>query len=417
MRGLAALLMLQGHVLDGWVRPQDRTSEWFWLSQFLGGFPAPIFLFLVGISLAMVLDRKRAGGASPAELARNVVRRGGWILLLAYAFRLEQFLVWYPASDWGDVFRVDTLNCIAVSTVFIGLLSIAFKTHRGNVTAMGLATAVFVFVTPWVYPLRANLPAFFLSYLNGNGHPWYFSVFPWAAFTFAGITFGYALLQARARAGEAEFFKGVAVAGVGAYAVGSAMSLFPIFQYGFFDYSLTSPQYFLVRLGWVLLILYGAYTWSTRQASLSWSPLVMLGQASLPVYWAHIEIVYGRPSHDFAQALTLWDAATHLLWLLPLMIGLAAVRDLLRTWKKRDRKAEPVLATSELEARQCAILAFYDRRIGSPRAALWQLSPNLDAGEVLKDSRLQRARLQRFDRWSSGRGLYGDDLRTRFEEF
>ncbi|PYS00134.1 MAG: hypothetical protein DMG12_18675 [Acidobacteria bacterium] len=169
MRGLAVVLMLQGHVLDGWVRPQERTGEWFWLSQFLGGFPAPIFLFLVGISLAMVLDRKRARGASTAELARNVVRRGGGILLLAYAFRLEQFLVWYPASDWGDVFRVDTLNCIAVSTVFIGLLSIAFKTRRGNVTAMGLATAAFVFVTPWVYPLRANLPAFLLSYLNGKG--------------------------------------------------------------------------------------------------------------------------------------------------------------------------------------------------------------------------------------------------------
>jgi len=342
MRGLAAVLMLQGHVMDGWVRPQDRTGEWFWLSQFLGGLPAPIFLFLVGVSLAMVLDRMRAQSASSVELARNVVRRGGWILLLAYAFRLEQFLVWYPASDWGDVFRVDTLNCIAVSTIVIGLLSIAFRTRRGNVTAMGLATAAFVFVTPWVYPLRANLPAVVLSYLNSNGHPSYFSLFPWTAFTLAGITFGYALLQAKAQTGETEFFKGVAVAGVGAYAAGAAMSVFPIFEYGFFDYSLTSPQFFLVRLGWVLLILYGAYKWSTRQASGSWSPLIRLGQASLLVYWVHIEIVYGRPLHGFAQALALWDAAKHLLWVVPLMIGIAVVRDLHRTWNKRERKAEPV---------------------------------------------------------------------------
>ena len=331
MRGLAVVLMLQGHVLDGWVRPQERTGEWFWLSQFLGGFPAPIFLFLVGISLAMVLDRKRARGASTAELARNVVRRGGWILLLAYAFRLEQFLVWYPASDWGDVFRVDTLNCIAASTVVIGLLSVAFKTRRGNVTAMGLATAAFVFVTPWVYPLRANLPAFVLSYLNSNGHPWYFSLFPWAAFALAGITFGYALLQARARTDETEFFNGVAVAGVSAYAVGAAMGRFPIFEYGFFDYSLTGPPYFFVRLGWVLLILYGAYKWSTLETSGGWSPIVMLGQASLLVYWVHIEIVYGRPLHRFAQALALWDAAKHLLWLVPLMVGLAVIRHLHRS--------------------------------------------------------------------------------------
>ena len=49
LRGVAAIIMLQGHVLEGWLRPEDRSSEWFWLSQFLGGLPAPIFLFLVGI--------------------------------------------------------------------------------------------------------------------------------------------------------------------------------------------------------------------------------------------------------------------------------------------------------------------------------------------------------------------------------
>jgi uncharacterized membrane protein len=72
MRWLAVLLMLQGHVLDSWVRPEDRSSEWFWLSQFLGGFPAPIFLFLAGVSLALVLDRMRAKGAAPADLAAKV---------------------------------------------------------------------------------------------------------------------------------------------------------------------------------------------------------------------------------------------------------------------------------------------------------------------------------------------------------
>src|SRR5262245_24248367 len=114
--------MLQGHVMEAWVRPQDRSSEWFWFSQFLGGLPAPIFLFLVGVSLALVLDRMREKGASSRDLATKVLRRGSWILLLAYAFRIEQFLIWYPASQWVDLFRVDTLNCIAVCTLIIGLL-------------------------------------------------------------------------------------------------------------------------------------------------------------------------------------------------------------------------------------------------------------------------------------------------------
>jgi hypothetical protein len=85
--------------------------------------------------------------------------------------------------------------------------------------------------------------------MNGDGHGWYFSFFPWAAFTLAGITFGYLLLEGKERMGEREFFKRVAVGGIFIYAVGGAMSLSAVFEYGFFDYSLTSPHFFLVRLG------------------------------------------------------------------------------------------------------------------------------------------------------------------------
>src|SRR5262245_15325641 len=120
MRGLAVLIMLQGHVMDAWVRPADRSGEWFWLSQFLGGLPAPIFLFLVCLSLALVFDRMRAKGASSRDLAIKVLLRASWILLLAYLFRIEQFLVWFPASQWGGIFKVDTLNCIAICTLTVG---------------------------------------------------------------------------------------------------------------------------------------------------------------------------------------------------------------------------------------------------------------------------------------------------------
>ena len=106
------------------------------------------------------------------------------------------------------------------------------------------------------------------------------------------------------------------------------MSFFPVFEYGFFDYSLTSPHYFLVRLGCVLLMLYAAYKWSTRPGARNWSPLIVLGQASLLVYWIHVELVYGRPLHSFARALDFAAAARHLLWMIPLMVVLAEARRL-----------------------------------------------------------------------------------------
>jgi uncharacterized membrane protein len=342
MRGLAVLIMLQGHVLEGWLRPEDRSSEWFWLSQFLGGLPAPIFLFLVGTSLALVLDRMRARGATAGQLVRRVLRRSAWIFVLAYAFRIEQFLMWYPDSQWIDVFRVDTLNCIAICILIMGLVSTALKTRRSNIAVMGLATATVVIVTPWVYPLRPKVSDLFVSYLNGNGNSSAFSVFPWAAFAFAGITFGYMLLAGRDRFGEKQFFDGVAVAGVNAYAIGSVMSFFPIFNYGFFDYSLTSPHFFLVRLSWVLLIIYGAYKWSTRAGAERWSPLIFLGQASLVVYWIHMEVVYGRPFHNFARALELAEATTHLLWVVPLMFGAVWA------WRQRFRIFVPARSSSRV---------------------------------------------------------------------
>jgi uncharacterized membrane protein len=363
MRGLAVLIMLQGHVIDSWVRPQDRSREWFWLSQFLGGLPAPIFLFLVGVSLAFVLDRMRAKGASSRDLVLKVLRRGGWIMLLAYAFRLEQFLVWYPASQWDGVFKVDTLNCIAISTLVVGLLSVAFKSRRTNIAAMGGMTAGFVFLTPLIYGFK-GLPGFILSYLNGNDHPWYFSLFPWTAFALAGITFGYALLEGKETIGETEFFKRTAVGAIVAYAIGVGMSLSRVFEYGFFDYSLTSPHYFLVRLGWILLILCGAYLWSTRSASMQWSPLIRLGQASLVVYWLHIEIVYGRLFRNFGQSLMISDAALHLLWLVPLMLVIASRRDL-----------QAVLGTSLLK-----LVGFYPLLRGGDAAPSKQMDRYLRHG-------------------------------------
>src|SRR5262249_36045612 len=120
MRGLAVLIILQGHAFDSWLRVEFRNGALFDLSQVFGGFPAPIFLFLVGSSMAIVVERLRRKQASSGRMLLRVAKRGGLILLLAYAFRIEQYLTWYPASSWIGVFRVDTLNCIGISMLFVG---------------------------------------------------------------------------------------------------------------------------------------------------------------------------------------------------------------------------------------------------------------------------------------------------------
>ena len=72
--------------------------------------------------------------------------------------------------------------------------------------------------------------------------------------------------------------------------------------YPVYNYWLTSPQFFLIRVGMLLVIMTAAYAWCrwviARLSGFHWgfSPLIQLGQASLLVYWVHIEFVYGRVS-------------------------------------------------------------------------------------------------------------------------
>jgi len=323
MRGLAAAIMLQGHVFEGWVRADDRAHVLYWFSQFLGGMPAPIFFFLVGASLALIIDKMRNRQTPGVEMARTIIRRSLWILVAAYVFRLQQFLFWYPHSRWTDISKVDTLNLIGASMLLLGLASLVFSGRRLNAALALTAAALVVFLTPFIYTLRVGAPVVLQSYLNGGGRPDYFGLIPWIGFPLCGLAFGHSLVDARRRQAESRFFAAVAIIGLLAASAGVIMSRYPRLRYGFFDDSLTSPYFFLARLGWLLLLLCGAYLWSRRSTAHRWSPLITLGQASLLVYWLHIEIVYGRLGGIFGRALTLQQAALQLIWLFPLMVLLA----------------------------------------------------------------------------------------------
>ena len=67
MRGLAVVIMVCWHTLDAWTTPVDKASGAFWYCQLIGGFGAPIFLFLAGVSVALAAGSRlrKAFRASP----------------------------------------------------------------------------------------------------------------------------------------------------------------------------------------------------------------------------------------------------------------------------------------------------------------------------------------------------------------
>ncbi len=291
-------------------------------SQMGGTFPAPLFLFLAGISLAIVVDKFVSKAASPGQIARKTIGRGAEILALGLLFRLQEYVIAWGWAPWTDLFRVDILNCIGVSLMMMGamcwiVLSIRtgglMRKHehrtdkeehhlRSLVLSAVLVCASISALTPllWTTWSPTFLPWELESYINGVhnlGQPqsWLFPIFPWAAFAFAGLATGFLLVNdSGKRLGAYTFVLagtfGAALIFASKYFDGLRLQLYPIY-----DYWHTSPEFFALRAGMLLLLMASAYGWC-RWGPGQWgfSPLIQLGKTSLIVYWVHIEFVYGR---------------------------------------------------------------------------------------------------------------------------
>src|SRR5438552_7790579 len=110
MRGLACVLMFQTHCYDSWLSAEARKSTFFVWSQLGGTLPAPLFLFLAGISFALVVDKLRQKDLAASQIARTTIRRGAEILSLELLFRAQEYPISCGWAPWSDLLRVAILN-------------------------------------------------------------------------------------------------------------------------------------------------------------------------------------------------------------------------------------------------------------------------------------------------------------------
>jgi uncharacterized membrane protein len=251
------------------------------------------------------------------------------IFLLAYAFRVEQVMTWFPYGHWEDIWKIDILNCIALSSFAAGVTAAFLKDGKKNATLLTCAAAVIILLAPVIAPVRTGLPASVLSYINGNGRLDYFTFFPWAGYTFAGAAAGYLLIESRKAGREYSFMLSSAAAGAVLFFIGYEVNRHPGLLLGLASYSRPSPHYVFQKMGYVLILLYAAYRWPANR-----HVLLLFGQTSLLVYWLHIEFVYGR-LRMFRNSLTVPATAAQLLWLVPLMLGVAFMR---MRWKTAPKQ-------------------------------------------------------------------------------
>ncbi len=390
MRGLACVLMFQTHCYDSWLSPQARKSSSLIVWSQLGGtLPAPLFVFLAGVSFALVTERLREKGIERNAIAKQTLLRGAEVFGMGLLFRVQELALGYPLSPWTDLLRVDVLNILGLSMMLMGVLcwltasrshvnstasrshvnSTASRSHMnlaadGTVAAARIRTlvaAIFVaaivaMATPplWTTHRPKFLPWPIESYINGvhifgQPQPWLFPLFPWSAFAFAGLAAGFFLFSESAKRREGLMFAVLGAAGIIAVALSVFFDSTRIRLYAVYDYWHSNPDFFLLRCGVLLVILFLVYAWCRwGLAQKGFSPIIQLGNTSLLVYWVHIEFVYGRFSILPKKQCSAVQATAGLLTIFLAMLGLSLLRTRLKKRKVRASQPSPaVIAATE----------------------------------------------------------------------
>jgi uncharacterized membrane protein len=397
MRGLACVLMFQTHCYDAWLGGAARNTSFLNASQRLGTLPAPLFLFLAGISFALVTDKLIRKNLPPAQITRTMARRGAEILAFGLLFRLQEFVIAWGWAPWSDLLRVDVLNIIGLSMILMaitcGIVLLAWnKTHasdRNNSdqpdrksnsyqgmpsgipqsagngtgfsrcrlalvsTSVGVAALIALLTPPLYTTWRPTWLAWPLeSYIDGchnlgSPQPWLFCLFPWSAFAFAGLAAGLIIFSDRDRNRIAQTLALFAATGAVAILAARQLDHSSFHLYSTYDYWHTSPNFVTMRIGMLLVISFLSYAWC-RWGLATWgfSPLIQLGQTSLLVYWVHIEFVYGRFSLLPKRAQSIPTASRGLLEIIVFMLILSLLRTRIDwkrmlSWKKMARRVQP----------------------------------------------------------------------------
>lgn len=317
MRGLACVTMFQAHCYDSWLNPEARKTVLYRWSQELSTLPALIFLFLCGVSFVLVTQRLRQEKKPTVEIFKTALLRGAEIFGLGLLLRVQEFVLGYPKSPWTDLFRVDVLNILGVSLILMALFwrlttapnlmpaGVANQRWRNRTIALALIVAAAIAVaTPplWTTHRLRFLPWMLESYINGvhiydAPQPWLFSIFPWCGFAFVGLAFGLFILSDFARKREVLALALAGSAGVVACALSLLLDYSGPRIYVVYDYWHSSPNFFLMRCGILLILAFAIFAWCRwGWATKGFSPFIQFGKTSLLVYWAHIEFVYGRLS-------------------------------------------------------------------------------------------------------------------------
>jgi len=290
--------MLEGHVFRTFLRAELQQSVVFQLHEFFHGLSAPAFLF--GAGLTFVISTRRRwieyhhwGEPVAARMRRFLLIIGlGLVIHLPY-FSMRKILIDASTADLLQFFQSDVLVCIGIGLILLQGSVFLFRTETRFYVAVSLITVFICFLTPFVWDVDflKFLPLPAAQLFNGiHGSP--FPLFPFVGFLFAGAIVSWEFLAAGDRGDERQFTRRLALAGEVLLLTGILLDVLPVRVYPTYNYWFTSPAYFLVRVGALMLITCGFWHLACRFRETP-GLLTVLGRESLFVYVTHLFLLYG----------------------------------------------------------------------------------------------------------------------------
>jgi uncharacterized membrane protein len=346
-RGIAVLLMIEAHTLDAWtlLKPPVRRTIAFRDATVLGGFAAPLFLWLAGLAVVLAATRTAERTGSRRAAVEMICRRGLEIFILAFLFRLQGFVV-TPGSAPVNLFRVDILNIMGPAIVAAGLVWGLGRGATGRVCAYSLLATAFAMATPLVRASHAidAWPLWLQWHVRPFGELTTFTLFPWAGFVFAGGGVGALIASAREERAERRLHLILGATGIALVAVGFYTAARPSI-YASSSFWTSSPTWFAIRVGILMIALALIRGAESVYAALKGDvtgldPLARMGRSSLFIYWIHVELVYGYASWGWRHRLPLWGTAIAYAMFCVLMYRAIGWRDMaVNKWRNRPRGA------------------------------------------------------------------------------
>ncbi|MBZ5580008.1 MAG: DUF1624 domain-containing protein [Acidobacteriia bacterium] len=324
MRGLAVIVMIECHAFNSFTRMDLRETSGYILSQFVGGMAAPLFLFMAGMTFGFQmesLERREAG-----RLRRWLVslRRAGYILAIAYLFRLTNWAGSLPSTNTDELLKVDILNCMGLAMLVFAAAALCNSAERvryalfGGLVVAAAAPVISGFdwsgAAPWLRDYLVPSP------LRGR-----FPFFPCGAYIGFGLAAGAAVKRTAAERMD-RLMQWSFLIGLGLVFGARYFANLPFSIYANSDFWRNSPGLILIRVGISLLLLAGSYVWTEFCVSRGWSWIENFGKTSLLVYWVHVMLVYGTLTNPLRRALTISQAALATMAVIALMVVLAEAR-------------------------------------------------------------------------------------------